>query len=68
MWRLANRRKVKVKFQNGETGKINPCLLNTYIETGMILEFRRSGSWARIGRDPIRGGNGRYQGVERRRH
>jgi len=68
MWKYARRRKIQVKFLNGETSEINPFLLNTQIETGKVIAFRRSGGWVQVGRDPIRGSNGHYQGVERRQH
>jgi len=68
MWKHAQRRKIEVKFVNGETGELSPYLLNTNIETGRIVEFRRSSGWVRIGRDPIRGTDGNYKGTDRRHY
>lgn len=67
--RLFDRKpKIEVTFQNGESGEVSPYLLNTCIETGQIIQFKRSAGWVRIGQDPIRGTDGNYKGVERRKN
>ena len=67
MWPIQKRR-IEVMFPDGKTGAISPYLLNTYIETGKIVQFKRRSGWVRIGKAPIRGTDGHYKGRDRRRH
>lgn len=64
MWR---KRRIEVMYPDGETDAISPYLLNTYIQTGKIVRFKRSGDWVLVSEGPLRGEDGRYQGRERRR-
>ena len=57
---------IKVMYQNNEYGTVNPFLLDELIASGKIKKFLRSGGWATIGIDPIRGTGGHYKGPERR--
>lgn len=67
MWPIQKRR-IEVMFSDGKTGVISPYLLNTYIETGKIVQFKRRSGWVRIGEASIRGNDGYYEGRNRRRH
>ncbi len=46
---------------------VKDSILDKLIVSGKIKSFYRSNRWAVIGRDPIRGDGGRYEGPERRR-
>jgi hypothetical protein len=45
---------IKVMYQNGKVGEIEPCLLDGLIHSHTIKKFQRSGKWVTIGVDPIR--------------
>ena len=66
MWPFRKRR-VEVMYPDGETDAINPYLLNTYIQMGKIVRFKRGGDWVLISAGPIRGQDGGFHGRERRR-
>ena len=60
-------RKIKVVYENGETDKINPTLLDSLIAARRVDQFERSDGWAEIGIDAIRGmGGPLYYGSDRR--
>jgi hypothetical protein len=54
-------------YPDGETDAINPYLLNTYIQMGKIVRFKRGGDWVLISEGPIRGQDGGFHGRDRRR-
>jgi hypothetical protein len=66
MWPF-RKRQVEIMYPDGETDVISPYLLNTYIQTGKIVRFKRGGYWVLISKGPMRGQDGRYKGRERRR-
>ncbi len=58
---------LKVMYQNDKYDMVRPSLLNELISSKKIKKFYRSGEWADIERDPIRGSVGSYLGPERRK-
>jgi hypothetical protein len=58
---------LKVIYQNDKYDMVRPALLNELILSKKIKKFYRSGAWADIERDPIRGSAGPYVGPERRK-
>jgi len=57
---------IKVIYIDNTAGVVKACNLDQLIKKGKIVAFRRSDGWAKVGRDPIRGTGGRYEGPERR--
>ena len=57
---------IKVIYIDNSAGVVNSSTLEQLIVTGKLVAFRRSEGWAKIGRDPLRGNGGRYEGPERR--
>jgi hypothetical protein len=45
---------IKVMYQNGKIGEIDPYQLDALIHSNTIKKFQRSGKWVTIGVDPIR--------------
>ena len=61
------RKLIPVRYPDGQVDKIPRPLLNTMIETHIIIEFKRKEGWVVIGRDAVRGMNhGQLSGKERR--
>jgi len=58
---------LKVMYQNDKYDMVRPSLLNELILSKKIKKFYRSGGWADIERDPIRGSVSPYVGLERRK-
>jgi len=61
-----NMKLVKVIYIDNTAGVVKSLSLEQLIGAGKIVAFRRSEGWAKVGRDPIRGNGGRYEGPERR--
>jgi hypothetical protein len=57
---------IKVIYIDNSAGVVTACSLEQFIKKGKIVAFRRLEGWAKIGRDPVRGSGGRYEGPERR--
>jgi hypothetical protein len=57
---------IKVIYLDNGAGVVKTSSLEKLIKTGKIVAFRRSAGWAKVGRDPIRGSGGWYEGMERR--
>lgn len=57
---------IRVIYQNGKYDMVHPYLLTELIALKKIKSFFRSGKWAVIGKDPVRGFGGSYQGPDRR--
>ncbi len=57
---------MKVVFQDNRESIIDSRLLNEMISVNMIKMFMRSGGWAMVGIDPMRGKGGKYTGPDRR--
>lgn len=57
---------IRVMYQNGKYDMVHPYLLTELIALKKIRKFFRSGAWAVIGKDPVRGYGGKYYGPDRR--
>lgn len=57
---------MKVVFQDNRENIIDSRLLNEMMTVKMIKMFMRSGGWAVVGIDPVRGSGGDYTGPDRR--
>jgi len=57
---------IRVVYDELQTGKVQDSYLDNLIRQEKIVGFFRSSGFVRIGRDPIRGGGGKYMGAERR--
>ncbi len=57
---------IQVIYFDETPGLVKVERLDELIRTRRIQAFRRSEGWARVGRDPVRGFGGRYEGPERR--
>jgi NDP-sugar pyrophosphorylase family protein len=60
---------IGVIYKNNRRGMIDEYLLEELIKEDKIKAFRRSGGWAKIGRDPVRERwkSSSYKGQERRK-
>lgn len=57
---------VMVKFLDGSYDMVVSHRLDGLLKTGRVLEFRRVGGWARVGRDSLRKTPNSFPGEERR--
>lgn len=57
---------IKVIYKDNSAGIVRASTLEQLITSGRIVAFRRSAGWVKIGRDPVRGLGGRYEGPDRR--
>lgn len=57
---------IQVIYFDNTPGFVKADRLDELIKARRIIAFRRSSGWARVGRDPVRGGGGRYEGPDRR--
>jgi hypothetical protein len=57
---------IKVIYKDNSAGIVRASSLQQLISSGKIVAFRRSSGWVKIGRDPVRGLGGRYEGPDRR--
>jgi hypothetical protein len=57
---------IKVIYIDNSAGVVKACSLEQLIKKGQIVAFRRSDGWAKVGRDPVRGSGGKYEGADRR--
>lgn len=58
---------LRVQYNTRKYDMVKETLLDGLIASGRIVKFCRSTGWVVIGRDPIRGQGGSYDGLERRR-
>jgi hypothetical protein len=58
---------IKVIYQNDKFDMVKPSIFEELLPSGKLKKFFRSGSWATMGIDPIRGMGGSYEGPERRK-
>ena len=58
---------ITVKYQDNSFDMIDPEVLDNLISSNKIIKFFRSGGWATVSSDPLRGMGGSYGGPERRR-
>jgi len=57
---------IKVIYMDNTAGVVKASSLEQLISTRKIVAFRRNDGWVKLGRDPIRGNGGKYNGPERR--
>lgn len=57
---------IQVIYSNKRTGLVKQADLDRLLADSSLAAFRRAGSWAIIGRDPIRAESSFYSGGERR--
>jgi hypothetical protein len=57
---------IPVIYFDNSPGKVKPEELEDLIKRRMIISFRRSNGWVRVGGDPVRGIGKNYKGPERR--
>ncbi len=58
---------IPVLYKDGKRDMVIDIFLGKYIESGEIIQFRRSDGWVVVGVHPVRGPGGIYKGPERRR-
>ena len=59
---------IRVIYTNGNYDLVKDLLLDQLIYSGRVSKFYRSGKWAVIGRDRVRGMGGADIGYRRRRY
>ena len=59
---------ISVIYFDGYPGKVNSEELDDMIRRRLIVAFRRSHEWVRVGSGYIRGTGGPYKGPDRRRN
>ncbi len=57
---------IKVIYQDGTLGMVDPSILCDLIAAKTIKQFYRSEGWVSIATEPVRGRGGSYKGNERR--
>jgi len=58
--------RIKVIYMDNTAGVVKASSLEQLIRSRKIAAFRRADGWVKIGRDPVRGNGGKYNGPERR--
>ncbi len=59
---------IRVMYRDGTYDLVKDIVLDKLVQSEMILKFYRSGRWAVVGRDPVRGMGGSGTGYRRRRY
>ena len=59
---------IRVIYQDDKHDMVKPFILDALISSKKIKKFLRSGEWAVIGVDPLRGMGGQFNGMERRKN
>jgi len=59
---------IRVMYKDGTYDMAKEVILDKLIQSETILKFYRSGQWAVIGRDPVRGMGGSGTGYRRRKY
>jgi hypothetical protein len=59
---------IRVMYDDGKFDMVKPQMLDTLLVSGRLTSFRRTDSWAVVGRDTIRSSRRSqgHQGLERR--
>jgi len=58
---------IRVMYADGNFDMVKPQILDMLLETNRVTSFKRSDSWAVVGRDALRSRSSQsYQGQERR--
>ncbi len=59
---------IRVMYRDGSYDIVKDNILDRLIQNEKILKFYRSGHWAVVGREPVRGMGGSGTGYRRRRY
>ncbi len=59
--------RIPVIYYDNSSGLAGPDELEKLIQRRLIISFRRSTNWVRVGTEPVRGAGGEYRGPERRK-
>jgi hypothetical protein len=59
---------IRVVYKDGTYDMVKEIILDKLVQSNRILKFYRSGNWAVIGNDPIRGIGGSSTGYRRRQY
>ncbi len=59
---------IRVLYSDNSSGMVSDSLLQDLIAKGKVVAFFRSTGWVHVKRGPLRRGEGRYVGTERRRN
>jgi len=59
---------IRVVYQSDKHDMVKPFILDSLISEKKIKKFLRSGGWATIGTDRLRGIGGPFSGFERRKN
>jgi hypothetical protein len=59
--------KIPVIYFDNSHGNVTPEALDDLIRRRMIIAFRRSNNWVRVGGDPVRETGAKYKGADRRK-
>jgi hypothetical protein len=58
---------IRVMYTDGKFDMVKPQILDMLLDSNRVTSFKRSDSWAVVGRDALRsGGSNGYKGQERR--
>jgi hypothetical protein len=58
---------IRVMYDDGKFDMVKPQMLDLLLGTGKLTSFKRSDSWAVVGRDTLRSSRSQgHKGVERR--
>lgn len=58
---------IRVMYDDGKFDMVKPQMLDLLLESEKLTSFKRSDSWAVVGRDTLRSSRSQgYKGVERR--
>ena len=58
---------IRVMYNDGKFDMVKPQILDALLAADRLTSFKRSGSWAVVGRDTLRSSRSQgHQGVERR--
>jgi len=58
---------IRVMYSDGRFDLVKNTMLDQLLAKNRVASFKRSGGWAVVGRDPVRGAGGMaYQGPDRR--
>ncbi len=59
---------IRIMYKNGNYDLVKDIILDQLISTSKVLKFYRSGRWATVGKDPVRGMGENDDGHRRRRY
>lgn len=67
---MGTRKLILVELKDGTVCRMAPKALNMFLIRDEVVQFKRAGGWAVVGRDPLRDksrdGISRWEGIEKR--